>query len=69
MKIKDLIRLLQQCDPEDIAVVPGYEGGYDDVNGIRSIHLKLNQNSEWYYGVHDSATEYNADCTAILIYA
>lgn len=30
MKVKELIELLQQTDPERLVVVDGYEGGFDD---------------------------------------
>jgi hypothetical protein len=61
MKVKELINLLQQHNPEFRVVVDGYESGYDDIS-IREIELALNVNSEWYYGRHESGSEVSAIC-------
>ena len=55
MKIKELKELLNQYDENYCVVVDGYEGGYDDLlkNGIYTIDIVRNVNSESFYGNHD----------------
>jgi hypothetical protein len=65
MKVKELIEELQKCDPEKMVVVAGYEGGHDEISGAGEIRLKLNVNTEWYYGKHEEDDE--GECHAISI--
>jgi hypothetical protein len=65
MKIKQLIKQLQQFDPETMAVVAGYEGGYNEISNVGNIRLNLNVNKEWYYGKHKQ--DNNGECRAIHI--
>jgi len=65
MKIKQLIEQLQQFDPEAMAVVAGYEGGYNEISEAGTIRLNLNVNEEWYYGKHEIDNE--GECHAICI--
>ena len=53
MKVKELIALLQEKDPEVMVVVRGYEDGVDDVIRLDELQLKLNVNEAWYYGSHE----------------
>ena len=53
MKVKELIDLLSQEDPNRRVVGLGYEGGYDDVEGVGSYDLAIGLHEEWYYGEHD----------------
>ena len=58
MTVKQLIQVLSQIEDQDVRVmVKGYEGGYDDVEGINidPIDIALDVNTEWYYGVHERA--------------
>ncbi len=53
MKVKELIEVLSKHDPEAMAVVRGYEGGVNEVNHASACQVKLNVNSDWYYGKHE----------------
>jgi hypothetical protein len=53
MKIKDLIKELQQHDPEMQVVRAGYEGGVDFVSAIRCYEVALDVNADWWYGKHE----------------
>ena len=61
MTVNDLIIKLREM-PEDMpVVVRGYEGGYDDINGVKMLKLNLNPNAWnpsykdyfWYLGVYE----------------
>lgn len=68
MNVRELIETLHQYNPDDMVVVAGYEGGVDEVKRVEATHLKLNQNTEWYYGAHkQEASAATADCAAVLI--
>jgi hypothetical protein len=57
MRIKDLIKTLQEY-PQDIrVVVAGYEGGYNDVLSVRELVLRENENEEWFYGAHEESED------------
>lgn len=67
MKLKDLIKELQTFeDQEQIVVIPGYEGGLDDVTNIEQIFINLNVNTASYYGPHEETT--TSQTTAIKLY-
>jgi hypothetical protein len=53
MKVKELIELLSQMDPELMVVVAGYEGGVDEMDKYELCDVELNVNTEWYYGKHE----------------
>jgi hypothetical protein len=57
MKVKELIELLQQLDPEALALVDGYEGGVGCPSHPIAVNVKLNVNSEWYYGPHETSDD------------
>lgn len=65
MTVKQLIEKLQGFDPEAMAVVAGYEGGYNEISDAGDIVLKLNVNKEWYYGKHKC--DDHGECRAIHI--
>jgi len=65
MNVKQLIKQLQQFDPETMAVVAGYEGGYNEISDVGAIRLNLNVNNEWYYGKHECDND--GECLAIRI--
>jgi len=68
MKIKELIAELQKHDPELMVVIAGYEGGVNEVSRTQAVGIKLNVNTEWYYGKHEVPyDEGKADCLAIQI--
>ena len=53
MKVKQLIEVLSQLDPELMVVVAGYEGGVNEVDTYGLCDIELNVNDEWYYGKHE----------------
>lgn len=56
MTAKQLIKTLQQIDPETRIFVAGYEGGYDDLVTVSEIKdIALDVHAEWYYGDHEDA--------------
>lgn len=54
MKIRELIEVLGKLDPEWLAVVEGYDGGYHEVGGGDMFNLHVVgahvSDDEWYYG-------------------
>ena len=57
MKVKKLIELLSQMNPELLVVVAGYEGGVDEMDKFEMCDIELNVNTEWYYGKHEILAE------------
>jgi hypothetical protein len=57
MKVKELIELLSQMNPELLVVVAGYEGGVDEIDKFEMCDIELNVNTEWYYGKHEILAE------------
>lgn len=53
MKVKELIEQLQQYNPETLVLIPGYEGGYEDIRRIEKTGVVLNYHKESYYGPHE----------------
>ena len=53
MKIKDLIKELQQHDPEMQVIRAGYEGGVDFVGHVVCHEVALDVNEDWWYGKHE----------------
>ena len=67
MKVKQLIEKLKLCDPELMVVVRGYEDGVNEAENAAQVKLRLDVNTEWYYGTHEVADEDLFDCEAIFI--
>lgn len=65
MTVKELIKELKKFNPDQIVVQSGYEGGYCELDGVSPIKLKLNVNTECYYGAHEQ--DDNGDCDAVYI--
>ena len=57
MKVKELIELLSQMNPELMVVVAGYEGGVDEIDKFEMCDIELNVNTEEYYGKHEILAE------------
>ena len=54
MKVKHLILRLQECDPEAMVVVDGYEGGVAELRNVQdSVEIALHMNAASYYGEHE----------------
>jgi hypothetical protein len=68
MNVKELIEKLKQHPADMRVVLPGYEGGVDDVDYCMVLPIKLNRNTEtWYYGKHEECNEESKDETALEI--
>ncbi|MBW8051665.1 MAG: hypothetical protein FVQ77_15275 [Cytophagales bacterium] len=52
MTVTDLIGKLKQFSPETRIVVAGYEGGYNDIDRIDEVSIKVDADTQWYYGRH-----------------
>jgi hypothetical protein len=65
MKVSELIEKLKQHDPEKMVVISGCEGGEDELEKIEEVKLRLNVNSEWYYGEHERDDK--GECDAIFL--
>lgn len=52
MRVKELIEVLSQFDPELPVVVSGYEDGFNDVTEVKPLTIRLNVYQDWYYGAH-----------------
>lgn len=55
MRVSDLISKLLKFDPNMMVVIPGYEGGVTEVNGLKEIKVQLNVNKEWWNGEHEES--------------
>ena len=55
MTAKQLIKTLQQIDPETRIFVAGYEGGYNDATISNIQDIALNVHDAWWYGDHEDA--------------
>lgn len=67
LTVSQLIEILKQY-PSDMRIITrGYEDGFNNgfVCGIENI--KLNVNTEWYYGAHGYAEEGETSEPALLI--
>jgi hypothetical protein len=62
----ELIEALSPFPDDTMIVIPGYEGGRKEVEWTEEIKLKLNVNTEWYYGPHEEDTR--GDTNAIYIH-
>lgn len=68
MTVQELINILNNCNKSLPIVVQGYEGGFDDVIGIKETRLILDANSEDYLGHHESAkNDINASIAIWLV--
>jgi len=57
MTVRELIKLLEQENPEHRVVQSGYEGGLSDFRLPRRIRILLDVNPESYYGPHEECSE------------
>ena len=55
MKVKELIKELSKLDPDLNVYVSGYEGGYEDVEGVSKDRMVRDHHKEdeWWYGPHE----------------
>jgi hypothetical protein len=58
MKVKELIKLLEEVDQDALVVTRGYEGGVtSDISVRGDLIILLNVNDAWYYGEHEIENE------------
>ena len=57
MTVRELIKLLEQENPEHRVVQSGYEGGLSDFKPPRRIRLMLDVNKPSYFGPHEECPE------------
>lgn len=71
MKVSELIKLLQNEDPEDMVVVRGYEGGVNEVHEVLRIQIVryYHQKHASYLGLHARAEDVDDELTAGLPWA
>lgn len=67
MTVKELIEKLKEFYENMRVVVAGYEGGVDDATLADAVKIKLNQNTEWYYGKHEVSDDEDFDDMAVQI--
>lgn len=67
MTVKELVEKLKEFDENMRVVVAGYEGGVNDAELANAVKIKLNQNTEWYYGKHEISDDEDFDDTAVQI--
>lgn len=55
MKVKQLIKELSELDPNLNVYVSGYEGGYEDVEGVSKNRMvrEYHSKDDWWYGPHE----------------
>jgi hypothetical protein len=58
MKVKELIEQLKTLNPDLYVFTKGYEGGYEDIEGVNDIKdITLDYNTEVWYGPHELTEE------------
>lgn len=60
MKVKKLIQILEELNPEAIVVVSGYEGGVNNADYVVEHLVALDVNTEPYYGSHEIIDLYDS---------
>jgi hypothetical protein len=70
--VAELIEKLRQFPPETRVFVDGYEGGIADLEPqyVRLVPVKLDVNSESYYGPHEEVgarNDFEPDCDGVLL--
>jgi hypothetical protein len=65
MNVRQLIEKLSEYDPETMVIRAGYEGGVAEVSHVEVTTIKLNVNTEWYYGSHEETSE--GDVPAVYV--
>ena len=65
MNVKQLIETLEKLDPDTMVIRAGYEGGVEEVTHVEVTTIKLNVNTEWYYGRHEETRD--GDVPAVYV--
>lgn len=67
MKVGLLVKYLNRYPDDTNVFIPGYEGGINEINTTQRVHVKLYENTEWYYGQHETDVPEQSDCHGILL--
>jgi hypothetical protein len=66
MTVRELIKQLQQQDPDHLVYLSGYEGGINDATQVHQIRVERDHNKPYnndtgkrVYGDHEDRTQYN----------
>lgn len=65
MTVEQLISELQKLPPNLTVLVDGYEGGFCDIDSLKTTKVEPNFHSEDYYGPHEETD--NATLPAVKI--
>jgi len=57
MKVKDLMELLDDHDPEMEVMVDGYEGGFSKLEEVVITTVKEVTHRNWWYGEYDEGNK------------
>jgi hypothetical protein len=68
MTVQELQRLLSTLPPTMPVMIPGYEGGYDDIKNHEVVGMNLDRNVDWWYGRHELSDDAPPDTTALILY-
>ncbi len=60
MTVKELKQRLNSFSNDALVMVKGYEEGYNDLDEIRELKIKLNVYEHWYEGAHEESEEVDA---------
>jgi hypothetical protein len=67
MTVKELIEHLETLDENASVFVRGYEGGYTEIGISDKQKFKLNVNTAWYYGQHESTEDEEYDVEGYVL--
>ena len=69
MKVKELIKFLENYDPEMRVVVDGYESGFDEVTKLYQVGIEPNPKAaeKYWEGEFKEVIVDDADDTALLL--
>lgn len=65
MEVGKLISILKSYNKDARVLIPGYEGGWDDIGEVVIDNVMLDANKEWYYGPHRSVEENGTNVVTI----
>jgi len=60
MTVAELIEQFKKIPPDTKIVIRGYEDGYNDINKLRTIKIRPNENAHWYLGEYEDSNDADA---------
>jgi len=66
MTVEQLISELQTLPPNLLVLVDGYEGGFCDIDSLKTMKVELNFHSEDYYGPHEETDKATVPAVKII---